>query len=132
MASRRPRFLAKVMSGHKMFIASDEKRGITQFPIARVSGNVARVRSFFRDTGRAGEELGLVSAAKAKFILRCRLSRDRKPATSDYEPVRLGFPGLAAPVERIYPCLAPFWSWRMGEPLLQLTVRMRLNPLRMA
>jgi hypothetical protein len=31
-----------------------------------------------------------------------------KAATSDYEPVPNGFPGVAAPVEKIYPCLVPF------------------------
>jgi len=40
-----------------------------------------------------------------------------KAATSDYEPVLEGFPGLAVPVEKIYPCLVPFLELEDGRTI---------------
>lgn len=40
-----------------------------------------------------------------------------KAATADYEPVPEGFPGLAVPVEKIYPCLVPFLELEDGRTI---------------
>jgi hypothetical protein len=40
-----------------------------------------------------------------------------KAATSDYEPAPNGFPGVAAPVEKIYPCLVPFLELDDGRTI---------------
>jgi hypothetical protein len=40
-----------------------------------------------------------------------------KAATSDYEPAPNGFPGVAAPVEKIYPCLVPFLELDDGKTI---------------
>ena len=40
-----------------------------------------------------------------------------KAATSDYQPAPDGFPGLAVPVEKIYPCLVPFLELEDGRTI---------------
>jgi hypothetical protein len=40
-----------------------------------------------------------------------------KAATSDYEPFPTGFPGIAAPVEKIYPCLVPLLELDDGKTI---------------
>src|SRR3984893_14180243 len=40
-----------------------------------------------------------------------------KAATSDYEPVPNGFPGVATPIEKIYPCLVPFLELDDGKTI---------------
>jgi hypothetical protein len=40
-----------------------------------------------------------------------------KAATSDYEPVPDGFPGIAVPVEKTYPCLVPFLELEDGRTI---------------
>lgn len=107
-------FLAKVMSGHKMFMQAMESEGITQFPIAPSLGNVARFE-FFRDTG--GRKFGVWLVRQGEIHFALPFVTGPKAATSDYEPVPVGFPGLAAPVERIYPCLAPFLELEDGRTI---------------
>jgi hypothetical protein len=107
-------FLAKVMSGHKTFMQAMESEGIKQFPIAPSLGNVARFE-FFRDTG--GRKFGVWLVRQGEIHFALPFVTGPKAATSDYEPVPVGFPGLAAPVERIYPCLAPFLELEDGRTI---------------
>jgi len=70
---------------------------------------------FFRDTG--GKKIWSLVSAPRRNSFCAAVCHGPKAATSDYEPVPVGFPGLAAPVERIYPCLAPFLELEDGRTI---------------
>src|SRR5438128_3821248 len=107
-------FLAKVMSAHKMFMQAMASEGIKQFPIAPSLGNVARFE-FFRGAG--GREFGVWIVRQGEIHFALPFVTGPKAATSDYEPAPEGFPGLAVPVEKIYPCLVPFLELEDGRTI---------------
>jgi len=107
-------FLAKIMTAHKMFAQAMVGEGIQQFSARPSFNNVARFE-FFRDGGDRKFGVWLVRKDGIHFAL--PFVTGPKAATSDYEPVPEGFPGLAVPVERIYPCLVPFLELEDGRTI---------------
>jgi len=107
-------FLAKVMSAHKLFMQAMTNESITQFPLHPSFGNVARFE-FFRNGDGRKFGIWLVRQNEVHFVL--PFVTGPKAATSDYEPMPHGFPGLAVPVERIYPCFVPFLELEDGRTI---------------
>jgi hypothetical protein len=107
-------FLAKIMAAHKMFMHAMAGEGIKQFVSRPSFSNVARFE-FFRDGGDRKFGVWLVRQGEIHFAL--PFVTGPKAATSDYEPVPEGFPGLAVPVEKIYPCLVSFLELEDGRTI---------------
>jgi hypothetical protein len=107
-------FFAKVMAAHNMFTQAMVNEAITKFSLHPSFGNVARFE-FFRDGPQRKFGVWLVRNKGIHFAL--PFVTGPKAATSDYEPVPQGFPGLAVPVEKIYPCLVPFLELESGRTI---------------
>jgi hypothetical protein len=107
-------FLAKIMAAHKMFMQAMANEGIEQFSWRPRFGNLARFE-FFRDGSERKFGVWLVRQGGIQFAL--PFVTGPKAATSDYEPMPHGYPGLAAPVEKIYPCLVPFLEMEDGQTI---------------
>jgi hypothetical protein len=107
-------FLAKIMAAHKMFMQAMTSEEIKQLSLRPGLGNLARFE-FFRDGPDRKFGLWVVRQDGIQFAL--PFVTGPKAATSDYEPMPHGFPGLAAPVEKIYPCLVPFLEMEDGRTI---------------
>ena len=107
-------FLAKIMAAHKMFTQAMANEGVKQFALQPSFDSVARFE-YFRDGGEREFGVWLVRQGEIHFAL--PFVTGPKAATSDYAPVPEGFPRLAAPVERIYPCLVPFVELEDGRTI---------------
>jgi hypothetical protein len=118
-------FLAKIMSAHKMFMQAMTNESVKQFAVRPSFANVARVE-FFRAT--EGRKFGVWLVRQDEIHFALPFVTGPKAATSDYEPVPEGFPGLAVPVERIYPCLVPFLELEDGRTIAALDGADEINP----
>jgi len=107
-------FLAKIMAAHKMFTQAMASEGIKQFAMSPSFGNVSRFE-FFADGSDRKFGVWLVRRGEIHFAL--PFVTGPKAATSDYQPLPYGFPGLAVPVEKIYPCLVPFLELEDGRTI---------------
>jgi len=107
-------FLAKIMAAHKMFMQAMASEAIERFSVRPQFGNLARFE-FFRDKPDRKFGVWVVRQGGTQFAL--PFVTGPKAATSDYEPMPHGFPGLAAPVEQIYPCLVPFLDMEDGRTI---------------
>ena len=107
-------FLAKIMAAHKMFTEAMASEGIKQFAMSPSFGNVSRFE-FFADGSDRKFGVWLVRRGEIHFAL--PFVTGPKAATSDYQPLPYGFPGLAVPVEKIYPCLVPFLELEDGRTI---------------
>ena len=104
-------FFAKVMSAHKQFMQAMNSEKIQHFNLQPTFGNVARFQ-FFKNTG--DRKFGVWIVRQGNFHFALPFVTGPKAATSDYEPVPFGFSSIAAPVEKIYPCLVPFLELEDG------------------
>jgi len=107
-------FLAKVMAAHTMFMQGMERAGIKQFSLRPTFGDLARFE-YFADGPNRKFGVWLVRQRGVHFTL--PFVTGTKAATSDYEPMPHGFPGLAVPVEKIYPCFVPFLELEDGRTI---------------
>jgi hypothetical protein len=107
-------FLAKIMSAHKMFMQAMEGEGVKQFSVRPNFGDVARFE-FFANGSERKFGVWVVRQPGIQFAL--PFVTGPKAATSDYEPMPHGFPGLAVPVEKIYPCFVPFLELEDGRTI---------------
>src|SRR6266478_286201 len=108
-------FLAKIMAAHKMFMQAMAKEDIKEFSVRPTFDNLARFE-FFRDGPERKFGVWLVRLGAIQFAL--PFVTGPKAAISDYEPMPHGFPGLAAPVESIYPCLVSFLELEDGSTIV--------------
>jgi len=106
-------FLAKIMAAHKMFTQAMASEGIKQFAMSPSFGNVSRFE-FFADGDR---KFGVWLVRRGEIHFALPFVTGPKAATSDYQPLPYGFPGLAVPVEKIYPCLVPFLELEDGRTI---------------
>ena len=107
-------FLAKIMAAHKMFMQAAGSERLEQFSRRPRFGNVARFE-FFRDG--SGRKFGVWLVRQGDLHFALPFVTGPKAATSDYESFPYGFPGLAAPVEKIYACLTPFLELEDGRTI---------------
>src|SRR5580704_3327158 len=105
-------FFGKVIASHQKFMKVLEKERLKSFPSHPTFSDVARFQ-YFRNG--SGHQFGvwMVRQGDLHFVL--PFVTGPKAATSDYEPVPDGFPGIAVPVEKIYPCFVPFLELEDGR-----------------
>jgi hypothetical protein len=107
-------FLAKVIGAHKVFMGVLAKQNVASFPSRTSLSDVARFVYFRNDPGR---KFGVWVVRQGNMQFALPLVTGPRAATSDYEPAPHGFPGFAAPVEKIYPCLVPFLELEDGTTI---------------
>jgi len=118
-------FFGKVISAHRRFIEALEKEGVQSFPSRPSFSDVARFQ-FFRDQPGRKYGVWIVRRGGLHFVL--PFVTGPKAATSDYQPVPDGFPGIAVPVEKIYPCFVPFLQLEDGRTIAALDGADEIKP----
>jgi hypothetical protein len=108
-------FFGKVIGAHQVFMKAMEKDGVNSFPAKLHLADVARFE-YFRDS--PGRKFGVWVVRQGNLHFALPFVTGPKAATSDYEPAPHGFPGFAAPVEKIYPCLIPFLELEDGRTIV--------------
>jgi len=104
----------RLINAHQMFMKALEKEGVKSFASQLRLLDVARFE-FFRNT--PGRKFGVWLVRQGNIHFALPFVTGPKAATSDYEPAPHGFPGFAAPVEKIYPCLVPFLELENGQTI---------------
>jgi hypothetical protein len=107
-------FLAKVIGAHRAFVTSLSKEGIASFPAQLTLGNVARFEYFRNGDGR---KFGVWMVRQGGLQFSLPFVTGPLAGTSDYEPAPHGLPGMAVPVEKLYPCLVPFLDLDDGRTI---------------
>jgi hypothetical protein len=107
-------FFGKVIASHQKFMEALEREGVKNFPSRPTLPDVARFQYFRNGPGR---KFGVWVVRQDHLHFALPLVTGPKAATSDYEPFPTGFPGIAAPVEKIYPCLVPLLELDDGKTI---------------
>ena len=107
-------FFGKVIASHQKFMNVLEREGLKSFPSQPTFSDVARFQYFRRGAGR---EFGVWVVRQGGLHFALPFETGPKAATSDYQPVPDGFPGIAVPVEKSYPCLVPFLELEDGRTI---------------
>jgi hypothetical protein len=107
-------FFGKVIASHQKFMEALEREGVKNFPSRPTLPDVARFQYFRNGPGR---KFGVWVVRQDHLHFALPFVTGPKAATSDYEPAPHGFPGLAAPVEKIYPYLVPFLELDDGKTI---------------
>lgn len=107
-------FFAKVIGAHESFMKALKKEGVDSFAPEPALPDVARFE-FFRNA--PGRKFGVWVVRRGNLQFALPFVTGPKSATSDYEPAPHGFPGFAAPVEKIYPCLVSFLELEDGRTI---------------
>ena len=105
-------FFGKVIASHQKFMKALEEEGLKSFPSHLAFSDVARFQYFRNGSGR---QFGVWVVRQGDLHFALPFVTGPKAATSDYEPVPDGFPGIAVPVEKIYPCFVPFLELEDGR-----------------
>src|SRR6201998_3592421 len=107
-------FFGKAIASHQEFMKVLQKESLKSFPSHPTFSNVARFQYFRNGSGR---QFGVWVVRQGDLHFALPFVTGPKAATSDYEPVPDVFPGIAAPVEKIYPCLVPFLELEDGRTI---------------
>jgi hypothetical protein len=107
-------FFGKVISSHQKFMEALQTEGVKNFPSRPTLADVTRFQYFRNGPGR---KFGIWIVRQGHLHFALPFVTGPKAATSDYEPAPHGFPGLAAPVEKIYPYLVPFLELDDGKTI---------------
>jgi hypothetical protein len=107
-------FFGKVIASHQKFMEALETEGVKNFPSRPSLADVARFQYFRNGPDR---KFGIWVVRQGHLHFALPFVTGPKAATSDYEPAPHGFPGLAAPVEKIYPYLVPFLELDNGKTI---------------
>lgn len=107
-------FFGKAALAHSLFMEAMTRENVTQFTAAIPRHDVLRFEFFHHGTRKAG--VWLVRRGPIYFTL--PITTGTKPGVADYLPAPYGFPGIAAPVEQIYPALVPFIELSDGRVLV--------------
>ena len=118
-------FFGKVIASHNKFMNSLEREGIRNFPSRPTLADVARFQ-FFRDG--PGRKFGVWLLRQASLHFALPFVTGPQAATSDYEPVPDGFPGVAVPVEKICACFVPFLELEDGRTVAALDGADEIKP----
>jgi hypothetical protein len=105
-------FLAKVIGAHKTFMQALAAENVTQFSSRPTLGDVARFVFFRNDSTR---KFGVWVVRRGEMHFALPFVTGPRAATSDYEPAPHGLPNFSVPVEKIYPCLVPFFELEDGQ-----------------
>ena len=107
-------FFGKVIAAHESFMKVLGKEGLKNFPSHPTLSDVARFQYFRNGSGR---QFGVWVVRQGDLHFALPFVTGPKAATSDYQPVPDGFPGIGVPVEKIYPCLVPFLELEDGRTI---------------
>jgi len=107
-------FFGKVIAAHQKFMEALQREGVKNFPSRPSLADVARFQYFRNGPGR---KFGVWVIRQGQLHFALPFVTGPKAATSDYEPASHGFPGLAAPVEKLYPYLVPFLELDNGKTI---------------
>jgi hypothetical protein len=107
-------FFGKSASAHALFMEALSREKVTQFASEIDRPDLARFEFFRRGERPCG--VWLVRQGAVHFTL--PLTTGTKPGVADYLPAPPGLPGFAAPVEQVYPSLAPFIELADGRVLV--------------
>jgi hypothetical protein len=107
-------FFGKAIASHQKFMKVLDQEGLKNFPSQPTFFDVARFQYFRKGAGR---EFGVWVVRHGDLHFALPFVTGPKAATSDYEPVPDGFPGIGVPVEKIYPCLLPFLELEDGRTI---------------
>jgi hypothetical protein len=107
-------FFGKVGLAHAIFLEAVAREGLTKFPAEIVRPDLRRFEFFRRGERMAG--VWLVRQGLLYFTL--PITTGTKPGVADYGPAPHGLPGIAAPVEQVYPSLVPFLELSDGQVLV--------------
>ncbi|HTG31269.1 MAG TPA: hypothetical protein VK818_23870 [Methylomirabilota bacterium] len=107
-------FFGKVIASHQKFMEALQREGVIKFPSRPTLADVSRFQYFRNGPGR---KFGVWVVRQGHLHFALPFVSGPQAATSDYEPAPHGFPGLAAPVEKIYPCLVPFLELDDGKTI---------------
>ncbi len=108
-------FFGKLANSHTPIMNALEKEGITTFAVKPALREVARFE-FFRKSPDRSAGVWVVRQGKLRFAL--PITTGPKPGMSDYLPAPHGLSGFAAPVEQIYPALAPYVELADGRTVV--------------
>src|SRR6185369_908784 len=108
-------FFGKLANSHTPIMNALEKEGVTTFPVVPRLRDVARFE-FFRKSPERSAGVWLVRQGNLRFAL--PITTGPKPGMSDYLPAPHGLPGFAAPVEQIYPAMAPYVELADGRTVV--------------
>jgi hypothetical protein len=118
-------FLGKVIGAHASFMQALEKEGVKAFTPQLSLADVARFEYFRNGLDR---KFGVWVVRQGNFHFALPFVTGPKAATSDYEPAPHGFPGVASPVEKIYPCLVPFLELEDGRTIAPVDGADKIRP----
>jgi hypothetical protein len=107
-------FFGKVIASHQKFMEALQREGVKKFPSRPTLADVSRFQYFRNGPGR---KFGVWVVRQGHLHFALPFVTGPQAATSDYEPAPHGFAGLAAPVEKIYPCLVPFLELDDGKTI---------------
>lgn len=107
-------FLGKAIGAHASFMQALEKEGVKTITLQLSLADVARFEYFRNGFDR---KFGVWVVRQGNLHFALPFVTGPKAATSDYEPTPHGFPGVASPVEKIYPCLVPFLELEDGRTI---------------
>jgi hypothetical protein len=108
-------FFGKLANSHTPLMNALEKEGITTFPLVPSLREVTRFE-FFRKSPERSAGVWIVRQGALRFAL--PITTGPKPGMSDYLPMPHGLPGLAAPVEQIYPAMTPYVELADGRTIV--------------
>jgi hypothetical protein len=107
-------FLGKAIGAHASFMQALEKEGVKTITLQLSLADVARFEYFRNGFDR---KFGVWVVRQGNLHFALPFVTGPKAATSDYEPTPHGYPGVASPVEKIYPCLVPFLELEDGRTI---------------
>lgn len=95
----------KMIPAEKMMMDALKRENIESFPSQPKLPEISRYESFVKD-GDKKEGVWIYRKGRMHFAI--PITVGTKPAVADYLPFPYGLPGVAAPVEEVFPAIVPF------------------------
>jgi hypothetical protein len=107
-------FLGKLIDAHETFMNVLARENVAAFSAQMSLRDLARF-VYFRDG--PGRKFGVWVVRQGGMHFALPFVTGPRAATSDYQPAPHGLPGMAVPVEQVYPCLIPFLELEDGTTM---------------
>jgi hypothetical protein len=108
-------FFGKLANSHTTLMDALDREGVNSFPTTPTLASVARFE-FFRKEPERSAGVWLIRQGPLRFAL--PITTGTKPGVADYLPVPHGLAGFAAPVEQVYPAMAPYLELEDGRTIV--------------
>ncbi len=102
----------KIILANAILMPILERENIREIPAAPKLPDVNRFEFFEK---KADRQFGAWLVRQGNFQFALPITTGTKPAVADYLPAPFGLRGFAAPVEEVYPSLAPFLEMEDGK-----------------